>query len=253
MKHATVRVYGSLNDFLAPERRGKAFVHPFQGSPAVKDLLESLGPPHPEVELVLVDGEPVDFTRKVEDGARVSAYPDFHALPLGEGVPRVGPPPLRHPRFALDVGLGRLATLLRMLGFDAVWRNDWEDAALARLAAREERALLTRDLGLLKRTEVVQGYFPRATQPERQLVEVARRYRLAAHVRPFTRCLACNGVLAEAPEAEVALRVPPRVRERHAHFLQCPDCRRVYWAGTHHARMEARLQALVARLGEVER
>ncbi|MCI0572527.1 MAG: Mut7-C ubiquitin/RNAse domain-containing protein [Myxococcaceae bacterium] len=246
MKHATVRFYGALNDFLPPWRRGAAFLHAFTGSPAVKDVIESLGPPHPEVDLVLVDGRPVGFGHRVEDGVRISAYPAFQAMDVGT-LPRVGPPPLDEARFVLDVGLGRLAAFLRMLGFDTLWRNDFTDAELARISHGEERILLSRDVGVLKRGEVVHGYFPRATEPERQLVEVVARYRLAAQMRPFTRCLACNAPLVEVPLAEVAPRLPARVRERHAQFLQCPECLRVFWAGTHHARM----QGLVERLREV--
>jgi uncharacterized protein len=247
MKHVTMRFYGALNDFLPSERRGRAFVHPFSGSPAVKDLIESLGPPHPEVDLVLVNGEAVGFSERVQDGARVSVFPPFHAVDVG-GLRRVGPPPLAEPRFVLDVGLGRLASYLRMLGFDALWRNDFTDAELARLSSDEARVVLTRDVGLLKRSEVVHGYFPRATQPEHQLVEVVRRFHLAGRMHPFTRCLACNAALVKATLTHVEAEVPPRARERHAHFLQCPHCLRVYWEGTHHARM----QTLVDKLREVE-
>jgi uncharacterized protein len=197
MKQVTVRFYGSLNDFLAPERRGGEFVHTVHGTPSVKDLIESLGPPHPEVELVLVDGQAVDFSHRVEHGQRLAVYPAFSALDVTPLV-RVAPPPLPEPRFVLDVGLGRLAGLLRMLGFDTVWRNDFADEALARQSRDEQRILLTRDLGVLKRSEVLHGYFPRETDPSLQLIEVVRRFRLSGQMRPFTRCLACNALLDAA-------------------------------------------------------
>src|SRR5687767_7265041 len=108
----TVRFYGALNDFLPPERRGAEFTHVLQGSPSVKDLIESLGPPHPEVDVVLVDGEAVDFTHRVTPGSRVAVYPPFHSLDVTP-VLRVGPPLPEQPRFVLDVGLGRLAGFLR--------------------------------------------------------------------------------------------------------------------------------------------
>jgi hypothetical protein len=122
-KQIRVRLYGALNDFLPPERRGAEFAHTFTGTPSVKDLLESLGPPHPEVEVILVDGEAVDFSHRVEDGARVAAYPAFHSMDVTP-VTRVGFPLPTELRFALDVGLGRLAGFLRMLGFDTLWRNE---------------------------------------------------------------------------------------------------------------------------------
>lgn len=246
-KQVTVRLYGALNDFLAPERRGTEFLHPFTGSPAVKDLLESLGPPHPELEVVLVNGEAVDFTHRVEDGARVVAYPAFHEIDVAPLV-RVGPPPLEVPRFILDVGLGRLSGFLRMLGFDTLWRNDFADDALARQSREEGRILLTRDLGVLKRSEVLHGYFVRSDDPSEQLVEVVRRFRLARGMEPFTRCIACNAALASAHRDEVRERVPERVAATHSRFQQCPECQRVFWPGSHHERM----QALVDKLRELE-
>jgi hypothetical protein len=247
MKQVTVRFYGSLNDFLPPERRGLEFVHSVQGPGSVKDLIESLGPPHPEVDVVLVNGEPVGFSHRVEHGQRLAVYPVFSAIDVAPLV-RVGPPPLPEPRFVLDVGLGRLAGLLRMLGFDTLWRNDYADDVLARVSRDEQRLLLTRDLGVLKRSEVVHGYFPRETDPSQQLIEVVRRFQLTGHMKPFTRCLACNAPLAAASPEEVRGRVPERVHATFTRFQQCPECQRVFWAGSHHARM----QLIIDKLRELE-
>lgn len=246
MKHATVRLYGALNDFLPRERRGVAFDHAFSGRPAVKDVLESLGVPHPELDVVLVDERPVDFAHPLEDRQRLVAYPPFHALPR-EGLVRVGPPPLEGPpRFLCDVGLGALARLLRMLGFDARWFQQADDPWLARTAREEGRVLLSRDVGLLKRAEVVHGYFPRSTDPPAQLVEVVRRYRLGPVLDPFSRCLECNAALHALSPDEARARVPAAVHARHTDFRACPRCGRVYWQGTHHARMDALVQRLRA-------
>ena len=247
MTQVTVRFYGSLNDFLAPERRGVGFVHALHGPCSVKDLIESLGPPHPEVDVVLVDGQAVDFSHRVTDGQRLAVYPLFSSIDVTSLV-RVGPPPLSELRFLLDVGLGRLSGLLRMLGFDTLWRNDSADAELARVSRDEQRILLTRDLGLLKRSEVVHGYFPRETDPSQQLVEVVRRFRLSEHMRPFTRCIACNASLSAASPEEVRGRVPERVQATFTRFQQCPECKRVFWAGSHHERM----QAIIDKLRELE-
>ncbi|RKG79827.1 twitching motility protein PilT [Corallococcus exercitus] len=226
-RQLTVRFHGALNDFVAPERRERAFTHVLQGSPSVKDLIESLGPPHPEVDVVLVDGEPVGFGHRAEADTTVEVYPASVPVPLPE-----------LPRFILDVGLGRLSGFLRMLGFDTLWRNDYADDLLARLSHDESRVLLTRDLGVLKRSEVVQGYYPRATDPAHQLVEVVRRYGLTSRMRPFSRCIACNAPLSTATPDEVQGRIPEGVAERHSHFQQCPGCKRVFWPGTHHERMQ---------------
>ncbi len=240
---AWVRVYAELNEFVAPERRGVGSVYEFYVSPAVRDVIEALGVPHTEVDLILANGESVDFSYLVGDGDRISVYPVFESIDISP-ILHVRPRPLRQPRFVLDVHLGRLAAYLRLLGFDTLYRNDADDAELARGAAEDARILLTRDRGLLKRAAVVRGSYVRATSPRPQLQEVVRRFDLAGSTAPFTRCLACNGVLAPASKTDAAGRVPPGVLTRHDQFLACPDCRRVYWKGTHWERMNEMIRTL---------
>jgi uncharacterized protein with PIN domain/sulfur carrier protein ThiS len=242
----SVRFHGSLNDFLPPERRGVEFEHTVNDHCSVKDFIEALGPPHPEVDVVLVDGQAVDFSHQVHEGQHLVAYPARVTLAVAPRV-RVGPPALSEPRFLLDVGLGRLAGLLRMLGFDTLWRNDWADDVLARLSHAERRILLTRDYGVLKRSEVEYGYFPRETHPPQQLIEVSRRYQLTTSMRPFTRCIACNTLTQDASHDEVRGRVPDEVHAVFDRFRQCPGCQRVFWAGSHHTRMLAVIDSLRAQ------
>jgi uncharacterized protein with PIN domain len=237
VKQAFLRFYSELNDFLPPERRFVSSSYAFFVSPAVRDVIESLGVPHTEVDLILANGESVDFSYLVQDGDRLSVYPVFESLDIGP-VLRVRPQPLRRPRFVLDVHLGRLAAYLRLFGFDTVYRNSATDAELARLSSAEDRILLTRDRGLLKRSEVTRGSYVHETSPRRQLEEVLRRFDLAAAAAPFTRCLACNGLLAPAAKGDLAGRAPPGVLARHEEYFECPDCRRVYWKGSHYARMK---------------
>lgn len=245
MKRAHFRFYAELNDFLPPARRGVAFPHEFHVGPSVKDVIESLGVPHTEIDLILADGESVDFAWILRDGARVSVYPVFESIDIAP-VLRVRPAPLREVRFVLDVHLGRLARYLRMLGFDARWRNDAPDEELARCSAAEHRILLTRDSGLLKRRIVSHGYRVREADPRRQLAEVVRRLDLTRAIAPFRRCLCCNALLEAVRKEDVADALPPRVRERHGAFRRCPSCGRVYWAGSHHRKMERLISDLVA-------
>ncbi len=244
MSHASFRFYAELNDFLAPGRRGGAFTHEFLGHPSVKDVIESLGVPHTEIDLVLADGESVDFAWRRCDGARVSVYPVFEAIDIAS-CSRVRPVPLRDVRFVLDGHLGRLARYLRMLGFDTWWRRDAPDEELARIAADERRVLLTRALGLLKRRIVSHGYCVRAADPRRQLAEVVGRLDLFGAIAPFRRCLRCNEPLEAVPKEQVMDVLPPAVRRGHDTFRRCPSCKRVYWAGSHQRRMEALVSALV--------
>lgn len=231
-----VRCYAELNDFVHPSRRQVAFDAECESGGSVKDLLESLGVPHTEIDLLLVNGESVGFEHRLAAGDRVSAYPVFEAFDIAAAT-RVRPEPLRDVRFVLDGHLGRLAAFLRLAGFDVSYSRNAPDAELAATAAREGRILLTRDHGLLKRRAVTHGALVRATSPAEQLAEVIERFHLARLLRPFTRCMRCNGLLAPVAKEAVAERVPACSWTRHEHFLECPDCGRVYWEGTHHERL----------------
>ena len=239
MKRARIRVYAELNDFLAPRVRQRELEQPFEGRPSVKDLLEALGIPHTELELILLNGQSVGFEAHVEDGDRIAAYPVFESLDVTPLL-AVRPAPLRELRFLLDVHLGKLGRGLRLLGFDAAM-GEIPDEALARRAAAERRVLLTRDVGLLKRGAVTHGYFVRERLLQAQLVEIVRRFDLRRQLRPFTRCLVCNSPLSPIDFEEARAHVPPRVSERHREFKRCEGCGRIYWAGTHHARLALRV------------
>jgi uncharacterized protein with PIN domain len=235
-KRVEFRFYAELNDFLLRQHRFVTVERVFGGEASVKDLIEAAGVPHTEVDLVIVNSESVDFTYRVRDGDRIAVYPVFEALDIGP-IARVRPEPLREPRFFADVHLGRLARYLRLLGFDTAYDSTCDDAHLAATAAAEGRIILTRDSGLLKRNAVTHGLFVRARQPRAQLLEVARRLQLVSRVNPFTRCLACNGVLAAVSKDEVAAEVPEHAWQSHEQFMRCNRCARVYWAGTHHERL----------------
>ena len=243
MPSVTLRCYGSLNDFLPLVRRQVAFAQPFVGRPSVKDTVEAAGVPHPEIDLVLVDGEPVDLAHRLDDGARVAVYPAFRSIPL-DGLGLVGPI-AGDPRFVLDGHLGRLARGLRMLGFDTWYRSDAGDPELAAVASSDDRILLTRDRGLLRRSVVGRGSFVRTDRPREQLREIVDRYDLAGHARPFTRCIRCNDVLVGATFAEVVELLEPLTKRYYADFRRCPGCGAVYWRGSHHRRMAGVVDAVI--------
>jgi uncharacterized protein with PIN domain len=212
-------------------------MHVFQGRVSIKDMIESLGAPHTEVDLILVNGESVDFAYLVQDGDRVSVYPLFTSLDVAP-LTRVRPKPLGKPRFVLDTHLGRLASYLRMLGFDTLYRNDYADEELARLSSEQGRILLTRDRGLLKRALVQRGYCVRETQPRQRLLEVLRRFDLFEAIAPFRRCIRCNGSLRPVSKQAIAHRLPPQTRQYYDEFHVCEGCEQVYWKGSHYQRMQ---------------
>lgn len=236
MAAATIRVYGPLNDFLPASHRQATLACTFAGGASVKDLVESLGVPHTEIDHLLVNDRPVDFGCIVRDGDRIAAYPPFHVLDVPRDA-RLGPPPQAKPRFVADVHLGRLAAYLRLAGFDTEYRNDYSDRQLVEVSAGADRTVLTRDVGVLKHAAVRRGYFVREQQPGRQLVEVLRRFELVDRAAPFSRCVRCNRELERIAKEDVIDELPPRTREHYDEFSRCAGCRRLYWAGSHYSRM----------------
>src|SRR4051812_21273038 len=183
--HVDVRVYAELNDFFPRESRGLTLRRPVRPHQTVKDVLEATGIPHTEVDLIVVNGKAQGFTHRPAPGDRIAAYPMFESLDIGSTA-RLRPVPLRDTRFVVDVNLGRLARLLRLLGFDVWWTSDADDETLVDVSLAERRILLTRDRGLLKRRVVTQGVFVHSDDPQAQTVEVIRRLDLGERLAPFT-------------------------------------------------------------------
>jgi len=247
MIQATFRFYADLNDFLPADKRQQTFSYRFGEDQSIKHLIEALGVPHPEVELILVNDRPVDFDQLLQDNARVSVFPAFRQLEVDSPV---RPPALTEYRFVLDAHLGRLANYLRMLGFDTLYRNDFDDPELARIANGEERILLTRDQGLLKRNLVTHGYWLRETDPRHQLVEVLQRFNLFKASKPFNRCLLCNGRLVSVPKASIADRIPPKAFQYYDEFYLCEECGKLYWEGSHVQRMRQLIEWAIGQAHE---
>lgn len=242
-----VRAYAELNDFLAAPLRGRTVRRPFRPHQTVKDVLEAMGIPHTEVDLIVVNGSVQGFDYRPAFGDRIAAYPMFEALDIGPTA-RLRPVPLRNPRFVVDVNLGRLAWLLRLFGFDVWWSNDADDKTLADISAEQRRILLTRDRGLLKRRTITHGLFVRPDDPEEQAIAVIRRLDLRRRLAPLTRCMRCNGILAPVTKDEVIDRLEPLTREYYDDFSRCTHCGRIYWAGSHHAKLLALIERLLRRL-----
>jgi uncharacterized protein len=232
----SIRFYEELNEFLPPGRRKRDFTLRAETGAPIVHLIEQLGVPRSEVDLILVNGKSVPFSERLEAGDRISVYPVFEALDIS-GFTRLPARPLRDPRFILDVHLGRLAKYLRMLGFDALYRNDFTDDEIASLCAETKRILLTRDRELLRIWRIDRGYRIRGTNPVDQVQEVLARFDLARSTAPFSRCLACNGAIRPASPDEVSERVAPEVASRVDAFSACSGCGGIYWKGSHYDRM----------------
>ena len=242
-KMLTFRFYEELNDFLDRDKRKKSFEHGFTGNPAIKDIIESIGVPHPEIDLIIVDGKSVGFEYQPAGGEYVSVYPVFESLDITPLL-RLRPRPLRQPRFIVDVNLGRLSRWLRLCGFDTVYRNNFLDQEIAEQAVRDKRIILTRDQQLLKIKKVTHGYWVRHTLPEKQIREVLVRMDLLSWLAPFSRCMDCNGPIISVKKTEVENSVPEKTRKYYNEFYQCRECQKIYWPGSHYQSMTKKLNLI---------
>jgi hypothetical protein len=232
----TIRFYEELNDFIKTEKQKKDIAFQLSGSPTVKDVIESFGVPHTEVDLILVDGESVDFNHHPKPGNHISVFPKFESLDI-QNVSQIRAEPLREVKFILDVHLGKLAKFLRLSGFDTTYKTQQDDKKIIKLAKKEKRIILTRDIGILKQSEVTHGYFVRADNPKKQLPEIIQRFDLKDMIKPFTRCLECNGLLKQADKNEIREQLEPSTEKYYNKFYVCESCKKIYWKGSHYKDM----------------
>ncbi|MSP11678.1 MAG: twitching motility protein PilT [Chloroflexi bacterium] len=237
MYQAYFRFYAELNDFLAPPRRRNMFTCNFEVSSSVKEMIEALGVPHTEVDVILVNDKSVDFSYVVQDSDRMRVYPAFESNEITPLI-RLKPQPQHQARFVLDTHLGKLAAYLRMLGFDTLYRNNYHDKELATISSEQERILLTRDRGLLKHKAVTRGYYVREIDPGQQLAEILRYFNLAEAIKPFARCLRCNGLLQPIAKEMICHRVSANTGQFYNDFHICLTCDQIYWKGSHYERMQ---------------
>lgn len=228
---------GELQDFLAPARRGQCRTLRFRAPTPVRHLAETQGIPHTEIGRVSINGMPAGLEDPVGDGDRVELWPV-----LEEGAE---PAALEaRPRFLADAHLGKLSGYLRLLGFDTKYHNDLGDALLAESSTREQRILLSRDRDLLMRRTVTRGCYLRPNDPWQQLQYLVRRLGLCEWIRPFSRCMRCNGSLAEVAKQDVVDQVPPGVANFQERYWRCQGCGQVYWQGSHWRVLADRVEAL---------
>ncbi len=215
----------------------------FRADQSLAHIAESLGVPRLEVGAALVDGEDWDLRLPPPDGSLVEL------LPLREPLEPSG-----ELRFLLDAHLGRLARHLRLLGFDVAWKNGYEGLEILRLAAFDDRTVLTRNRSLLFRREFRgdprKGMLVRSRTPWEQLVDVCRRFGLASRLRPFRLCSSCGSALIPVRKEDLRATIPRIVAERYDEFFTCPSCGKVFWKGDHFRNLGPFLERLGRDLGE---
>jgi uncharacterized protein with PIN domain len=245
----SLRFYEELNDFLPTEQRRQSFDYPLRPTQSIKHLIENLGVPHTEVEIILANGRSVGFDYQPVAGERISVYPMFERLDVTPLL-RLRPRPLRDSRFVADAHLGKLARYLRLLGFDCLFFNDAGDDRLTKISVAQRRILLTRDRALLMRRELSHGCFLHALNPEKQVSEILCRLDLFRSMRPFTRCMECNGPLLSADKSAVLTLIPERVAKHYTEFWHCGNCEKIYWKGSHYRQLSALIDRVAAAYRE---
>ena len=240
---AHIRFYEELNDYLPENYQKKSFEIPLSGNSFLKEIIESLGIPISEVDLILVNGQSVNLEYRINPGDMVSVYPVFESMDISS-VSRIREKQLRETRFVLDDHLGKLARYLRMLGYSSYYDNKFTDEEIITLAERERCIILTRDKELLKHKSITHGYFVRSNKAVEQLIEVLSRLDLKRSIRPFRICLKCNEKIIPVSKDEIQNRLDVNTKIFYNEFYSCSGCGRIYWKGSHYERMVRFIKAL---------
>jgi uncharacterized protein len=245
MPKAAFRFYEELNDFLPDERRKHDFEVKFKGRESVKDMIEALGVPHTEVDLILVNGRSVDFGYILEEGERISVYPVFESIDIRD-VTRLRDLPLRESRFVADANIGDIVKYMRALGLDVYCDPALSPRDIVRTSREQKRTILTKSRKLLKYKEVTRGMFIHPGTTIEQIRGIVELLSLRDVISPFSRCLECNNTLVRVAKECVFDRIPPKARSLHDDYAYCSSCDRIYWQGTHFTRIKAVVDAILA-------
>lgn len=239
-----LRFHGDLNIFLGSKANDSVIARPLAEKTSIKDVIESCGVPHPEVDLILVDDQTVGFDHTLTNDAKVDVFPvkNRDTDRTNKRLQTIG-----IARFVADGHLGGLTRNLRLLGFDVAYPKNADDRQILAVMVRENRALLTRDRRLLMHAIVQHGYYPRSQNADEQTIEVVHRFDLSESIAAFTRCLRCNALLEKAPKAEVIDKLEPLTKIHYDQFRRCLDCKQIYWSGSHFPKLQKRIEEIRSR------
>ncbi|MGD8771358.1 MAG: Mut7-C RNAse domain-containing protein, partial [Desulfobacterales bacterium] len=237
MPKGTFRFYEELNVFLPKHRRKTDFEAPFIGKRSIKDMIEAFGVPHTEIDLILVNGNSVDFNYILRDGDQVSVYPVFESLDITD-VTRLRKIPLRRNTFIADINLGNIVKYMRVLGFSCFYNPLLTPREIIEISNAENRIILTRSKNLLKFKEVTHGIFLRPGSTPEQIRQIIDCLDIKDSIKPFSRCLICNTRLKSVSKEKILNKIPPKTKAFCDEYVQCPSCDKIYWKGTHFKNME---------------
>jgi hypothetical protein len=207
---------------------------------SIKDIIECLGVPHTEVGGLRFNDEDIDFSYiPISPGVLKT---DAVSPPFDVFSPsKLRPVPLESLKFIVDVNVIRLGRLLILSGFDVCCSSSYSDADIADIADIESRIVLTRDTGLLKRSKIIFAKRIRADLPYDQLAETVSFFGLHRSIAFFSRCSQCNCRLVSVAKEDVLHVLEPRTKAYFHTFFQCPQCKKVFWKGSHFDTIAKRL------------
>ena len=225
MAKGTFRFYEELNDFLPQHLKKVDIETEFVGEKSIKKTIENFGVLPSRVDLVLVNGSPVDFWYILKDGDRVSVYPVFEKLNI-QNVSMLRKTPLRRVRFIADVDLQDMVQLMRMLGFDMTFNATYSISDVIKISRLENRVILTKRKKLLKSKSVTHAVrvYPGAVVA--QVKYVMDDLDIKDLIKPFSRCLRCNASLKNRQTKEMLDRISPKTKSIFEKYLVCRSCRK---------------------------
>ena len=235
--------HGDLVSLLPRAKRLRDLHYNIQRRASIKDILEALGIPHTEVGKIEANNQQIHFDFIPKEEITLHVHP--MTADVVQSLPnRLWPDCWFFDRFMVDINALKLARNLRLAGIDTVVVPQMDVIDIAMFAATEERVLVTRNRQLLKCAEVCFGQLLRSENHIQQLREVNERFRLKKHLKPFSRCLTCNGLLQSVTKSSIEHILEPLTQKYYSVFKRCHNCLAIYWNGSHISRMQAVLSEI---------
>ncbi|MCW3786459.1 Mut7-C RNAse domain-containing protein [Plebeiibacterium sediminum] len=241
-----LRCYAELNDFLKYAQKFKSFPLKIKTPVIVSEVISTIGVPLSEVDLILVNSVPVQLNHKLAQGDYISVYPVFESFDIS-GLKKTNKKPLRKTKFIADAHLCKLSKYLRMLGFDTLYQNDFGDEEIINISLKDKRIILTRDKRMLNSKRITHGYFVRAIDKHKQLIEIVDKFDLKSQFHPFSRCMECNSILISKAPDQVKHLISNDILVRYKEFYYCNKCHKVFWKGSHFERMKSQILNIIGK------
>ncbi len=241
---AHLTFHHDLQKLLRKKMAGKTVSYTLNRRASIKDIIESLNIPHTEVGLILLGSKEIGFGYIPTGGEEIDIQPFCEKVSVFR-------PTLLRPKpeayiFMVDINAQKLARNLRILGLDTTLVPDLRLVQIGSAAAEQQRILISRNRELLKCKTVIHGYLLQSEHHVQQLQEVVKRYKLQAHIKPFSRCVNCNTVLRSVSKQTISHRLEPLTRKYYNTFKQCTDCKKIYWQGSHHNHMHQLIEETIS-------